>query len=267
MVRTEYLLNKLRGYSQDASSATTLFNTSNHLTHGVSVIWESQITDTQTNTIIDAIFGRIIRWSITHNNGYRYVKVTSPQSKEFQISSPSIDYLHHKNPNVIPIYNTGKFLVSLISHDNNENINYNMVFIRIYYNSGRPYSEQIQIHDTDLYWKKYPHSIPLLYNLTLISWLTQSYNNQLIIYGMIFDDKGNTKLPIGQRQDQGRYTFATIADNINHQIYDQTVPIITYLHNNPVDNNNYFMSAYNSINTQQETNMVLYMYIIMKQIL
>eukprot|EP01084_Bolivina_argentea_P077597 140801_1 len=66
---------------------------------------------------------------------------------------------------------------------------------------------------------------------------------------MIFDDKGNNTFT-----DEDRYTFTTIADNIDHTIYNKTVPIITSLHNNPVDNNNYFMLAYNSINIKQETN-------------
>ncbi len=139
MVRTEYLLNTIRGKSEDTPSATALFNTSNGITHQVAVVWESQIIDTITGNTYDAVFGRIIKWNIQQRNNYRYVRVTSAYSTEFQISSPSIDYLHHRNPDVIPIYNTGKFLVSWISYDDNANLDYNMVFLRIYNNNGNPY--------------------------------------------------------------------------------------------------------------------------------
>ena len=264
MVRTEYLLNRIKGYSQDTPSATALFNETNHATHSVAVVWESQIEDSSSssssnNDIIDAVYGRIIKWSITFTSSYRYVKVTSPTSQEFQISSPSIDYLHHRNPDVIPIYGTGKFLVSWISSFGDDNTK-NMVFIRIYYNSGRPYSDQIQIHETDEYYKKYPRAVPLLHNLTLISWLSQSTNNGLIVYGMVFDENGRSKLI---NNDQGRHPFIQMNDDINHTIYSDTIPVIAHLHNDKYNNNNYFILGWQTRNDEDGTNCIyaaVYMY-------
>lgn len=255
MVRSEYLLNKIKGFSQDTPSATALFNESNHITRAVAVVWESQTVDDVTGDMIDAVYGRIIKWSITYSTGYRYVKVTSPTSKEWQISSPSIDFLHHTNPDVIPIYNTGRFLVSWISQSRDGDKN--MIFIRIYENSGKPYNnmEQIQIHDIDAYYKKHPRTIPLLHNYTLLSWLAQSESNHLVIYGMIFDDEGQNKM---LNSEQGRYQFQSLDDgtynNINHTIFEDTIPVIAHLHNDPHVNNNYFIVGWQTINTETNTN-------------
>eukprot|EP01084_Bolivina_argentea_P306198 529070_1 len=252
MVRTEYLLNRIRGYSQDTPSATALFNTSNHITRAVAVVWESQVEDpSKPGHLIDAVFGRIIKWSITYSNGYRYVKVTSPSSKEFQISDADLDYLHHRNPDVIPIYNTGKFFVSWISQS--EDNTYNMVFIRIYYNGGSPYSDQIMVHDTDGFWKKYPRTIPLLHNLTLVTWLSQSISDgisSLVVYGMVFDKEGQSTLS----EDEGLHTFLSMTDDTLHTIYEDTTPVIAHLHNDPHENNNYFVLAWNAWIEQDESN-------------
>mmetsp|Transcript_6761 Transcript_6761/g.11106 ORF Transcript_6761/g.11106 Transcript_6761/m.11106 type:complete len:641 (+) Transcript_6761:541-2463(+) len=253
MVRQEFLLNHHRGYSQDTPSATALFNTSNLLTHTVAVVWESQIEDPLTGNITDAVYGRIIRWRITYNDRYRYVRVTSPTSQEFQVSSTSLYTLHHRNPDVIPIYNTGKFLVSWISSTVDGTAN--MIFIRIYYNSGIPYSDEIEVHDKDAFYKKHVRAVPLLHNLTLLSWLSQAMqsdsNNELIVYGMIVDANGVSKLDTSV--DFGRYVFVEMNDDFNHSIYHETVPVIAHLHNDPHRNNNYFIVGWQAVNEETNT--------------
>ena len=239
MVRTEYLLNKIKGYSQDTPSATALFNSSNHITRRFAVVWESQINDpSHPNSIIDAVFGRIITWSIKYANGYRYVKVTSPTSQEFPISAASIDYLHHQNPDVHPIYDSDKFLVSWTSQS--EDKSKNMIFIRIYYNSGKPYSKQLQIDDDsdESFLKKYPRSIPLLHNLTLLSWLSMDPlidANNLMLYAMVFDENGNAT------DYGGKHTLLTMDDTANHTIFNDAIPCIAHLHNDANTSKNFFI--------------------------
>eukprot|EP01083_Nonionella_stella_P136408 415075_1 len=226
--KTDYLLNRIKGYSQDKPSATTLFNTSNHATQRVAVVWASKI-------IVDRVFGRIIQWSITYSNG---VKVTSPTSNEFEISNSYTGQLHHTSAEVIPIYKTDKFVVSWISQSK-DNIQ-NMIFIRIYYNSGRPYSGPIQLHGTDVYLKKYLHPTPLAHNVTLMTWLSQSMtddDSNLMVYGMVhvIGQNGDNKL-----MTNDTCTFLTTP-------YRDTVPAIAHLHDN------YFVLAWSYVLRESNT--------------